>query len=40
MICYVYEVTRISNINKFIYVHSVTQLEKKHISIFLSYGML
>jgi hypothetical protein len=40
MICYVYEITRIYNINKFIYWHSITQLEKKHISIFLSYEML
>ena len=40
MICYIYEVTRISNINLFIYWPSITQLEKKHISIFLSYGML
>jgi len=40
MICYVYEVTRIPNINMFIYWHSITQSEKKHISIFLSCGVL
>lgn len=40
MICYVYEVTRLPNINTFIYWHSITQSEKKHISIFLSCGVL
>jgi hypothetical protein len=40
MIYYVYEATGISNINMLIYWHSITQLEKKRITIFLSYGML